>query len=82
MPIGLVLNSKILTINHHNSIILLMDKTIFINSRTVNTHMATKWAITNFGDDVTIDYLFPNPYWRFIFQNPEQATLFALKWSK
>jgi len=56
-------------------------KSIIINSDRVSTYDAILWASKQFGSNFNVQHEFPGKNWRFDFNNPKEATLFALKWS-
>jgi hypothetical protein len=41
---------------------------------------AIKWAAVQFGNTFTVNNDFPSEKYRFEFDDPDQATVFALKW--
>ena len=55
--------------------------TITIDGNKVSTYDAVIWASRHFGHSFNVQHEFPGWHWRFSFQQPEQATLFALKWA-
>lgn len=55
---------------------------VTIDGNRVSTYEAIMWASKNFGHNFHVQHEFPGWAWRFDFDSPEQATLFALKWLK
>ena len=55
---------------------------VTIDGNRVSTYDAVMWASKNFGQTFNVQHEFPGWNWRFKFDKPEQATLFALKWLK
>jgi hypothetical protein len=55
-------------------------KSITINGDRVSTYDAILWASKQFGSTFNVQHEFPGKNWRFDFNNPKEATLFALKW--
>jgi len=55
---------------------------VTIDGNKVSTYDAIQWASKNFGHNFKVKHEFPGWQWRFDFDRPEQATLFALKWAK
>jgi hypothetical protein len=49
----------------------------------INVDLATdaiRWASMHFGSTFNVHHDFPSEKYRFEFEDPDQATLFALKW--
>lgn len=57
-----------------------MGKSVTIDGQRVSTYDAIRWASENFGQSFHVRHEFPGWHWRFDFNEPKQATLFALKW--
>ncbi len=55
---------------------------VTIDGNRVSTYEAILWAGRHFGQAFNVEHEFPGWNWRFKFDKPEQATLFALKWVK
>ena len=54
---------------------------ITVNSEKISVDDALRWCWKNFGKHAfDVNYQFPSTGWTFKFNNPEHATLFALKW--
>lgn len=56
-----------------------MPNIVILNHQKINQAML--WALNHFQDQFDFELLFPQSLYVFKFQNPEDATLFALKWS-
>lgn len=54
---------------------------VTIDGQRVSTYDAIMWASKEFGQSAfTVKNCFPNFHWEFEFDDPKQATHFALKW--
>jgi len=54
---------------------------VTIDGQRVSTYDAIMWASKQFGQNgFSVKHCFPNYNWQFEFDNPQHATLFALKW--
>lgn len=57
-----------------------MNKSVTIDGSKVSTYDAITWASKNFGQTYRVQHEFPGRHWRFVFNDAEQAFMFALKW--
>lgn len=55
---------------------------ITIDGNRVSVFDAIEWASKQFGNSFSVKNEFPDRSWKFSFERPEQATLFALQWVK
>lgn len=56
--------------------------TVTVDSNKTSTYDAIIWAQRHFGHGFKVKHQFPGWNWLFEFEQPEQASLFALKWVK